>query len=537
MFSNVPLLGGRRFSTPFLYACVSGFGLLVSVLTLEISHRVALGNLAIWLYALVLMLPAILTVVSPNAGLVAVLVASLLSWAIPALIPQLSAFSADTTFAVAVLTAWVGLLFRVVFYRERLSATALRWPLVAFSLWVLLSFGWNYWHVPAGRSIFITGLKGLLTNAAFFLFAANALRREGALRRYLLIIVFASIPLSVVAYLQYGWLYLGLRYTAIHPALDTLGAHVTFGVRMAGTLSDAGILSFYYLVAVLLAVLFLCLPETGRRMRIALWCTLLFDVWPFLVTFTKSTLVVAFLALLVLAWMRRSWRVAVGTLVISAAGWAALTFIPFSSILANLGTNAIGYGLQQDGDLTQRLQFMRQCAGAIPGHALLGVGPLGSKLVTGVHCHSLPIEVATDFGLVGFVIFGWLLWRLSVLCWQARLEQPGTLLEGLGQTNVALLVAFGILAFLWPLINFTLPWFLSIEAVIVSGFLYPLAHPAGPPGVLAALPTAQQGETENIARVPAGARSSASSAGAKNAVSEEGETSLAPTTQEAAPES
>ncbi|HEY7124566.1 MAG TPA: hypothetical protein VH540_11485 [Ktedonobacterales bacterium] len=535
--NSSPLFEGRRFSAPFMYACVSGFGLLVSVLTLEISHHVALGNPAILLYALVLMLPAILTVLSPDAGLIAVLMAALLSWAIPALIPQLSAFSADTTFAVAVLTAWVGLLFRTWFYRERLSATFLRWPLVAFSLWVLLSFGWNYWHVPAGRSIFVTGLKGLLTTAAFFLFAANALRTEGALRRYLLVIVFASVPLSLVAYLQYGWLYFGLRYSTIHPALDTLAAHVTFGVRLAGTLSDAGILSFYYLVAVSLAVMFLCLPATGRRMRIALWCTILFDVWPFLVTFTKSTLVVAFLALLVLAWMRRSWRVALGTVVISAAGWAALTFIPFSSILANLGANALGYGLQQDGDLTQRLQFMRQCAGAIPGHALLGVGPLGSELVTGVHCHSLPIEVATDFGLVGFAIFGWLLWRLGVLCWRARLERPGTLLEGLGQTNIALLVGFGILAFVWPLINFTLPWFLSIEAVIVGGFLYPRSRQAGLPGASQALPTAQQGETENIARVPAGARSAASLAGAKNAGPGEGEPSFAPSTQESAPES
>ncbi len=489
--NSFPLSSGRRGAPLLAYAGVLVCGLLVSVLTLEISHRVALNQPAMLLYALFLTLPALITAVAPAAGLGAVLVAALLSWAIPALIPQLSAFSADTTFAVAVLTAWVGLLWRVVWQRERLSATALRWPLVAVSLWVLLSFGWNYWHVPAGRSIFVTGLKGLLTNAAFFLLAVNSLRTEAALRRYLLLIVFASLPLSLVAYLQYGWLYVGLRYSAIHPALDTLGAHVTFGVRMSGTLSDAGILSFYYVVAVLLAVMFLCLLETGQRLRLALWCTIAFDVWPFLVTFTKSTLVVAFLALLVLAWMRRSWRVALGTVVISAAGWAALTFIPFSSFLANLGVNAIGYGLQQDGDLTQRLQFMRQCAGAIPSHALLGTGPLGSELVTGVHCHSFPLEVATDFGLVGLAIFGWLLWRLCKLAWRARLADPNTLLGALGQTNIALLGAFGMLAFLWPLINFTLPWFLSLEAVIAGGFLYPLVYQSAQPERSAAVSLAQ----------------------------------------------
>jgi hypothetical protein len=514
MFGNSSTLsGGRRVSPPLMYVCVIGLGLLVSVLMLEVNHRVTLSNPAILLYALLLMLPALVTALLPAAGLSVVLVAALLSWAVPAVIPQLSAFGPDTTFAVAVLTASVGLLFRAWLYRDRLSATALRWPLVAFGLWVLLSFGWNYWHVPAGRSIFITGLKGVLTNTAFFLLAANALREERVLRRYLQVIVFASIPLSLVAYLQYGWLYFGLRYSAIHPALEKLAEHVTFGVRMAGTLSDAGILSFYYLVAVLLAVMFLCLPETGRSMRIALWCTILFDVWPFLVTFTKSTLVVALLGLLVLAWLRGSWRVAVGTVVISAAGWAALTFIPFSSILANLGVNAIGYGLQQDGDLTQRLQFMRQCAGAIPSHALLGTGPLGSKLVTGVHCHSLPIEVATDFGLVGLAIFGWLLWRLCVLAWRARLDRPGTFLDALGQANVALLVAFGVLAFLWPLINFTLPWFLSIEAVLVGGFLYPGAKPPVPPERSEAVLMAQPARAGTGFSVQASSRSS--SVGAK----------------------
>lgn len=513
------LAGGRRVAPPLVYAGVLISGLLVSVLTLEISHRVALSHPSLWLYALFLTLPALVTAVAPAAGLGAVLVAALLSWAIPALIPQLSAFSADTTFAVAVLTAWVGLLWRVALLRERLSATALRWPLVALSLWVLLSFGWNYWHVPAGRSIFITGFKGLLTNAAFFLLAANALRTAGALRRYLLLIVFASIPLSLVAYLQYGWLYVGLRYSTIHPALDTLGAHVTFGVRVAGTLSDAGILSFYYVVAVLLAVMFLCLPETGRRLRLALWCTILFDVWPFLVTFTKSTLVVAVLALLVLAWLRRSWRVALGTVIISAAGWAALTFIPFSSILANLGVNAIGYGLQQDGDLTQRLQFMRQCAGAIPSHALLGTGPLGSELVTGVHCHSFPLEVATDFGLVGLAIFGWLLWRLCVLAWRARLAGPNTLLGALGQANIALLAAFGVLAFLWPLINFTLPWFLSLEAVLVGGFLYPCRGQPAQPERSEAVPMAQP--PDGGPSQPIRARSAAASADASNSIRQE----------------
>jgi hypothetical protein len=534
MFGNsFPFSGGRRVSPPLLYAGVAGFGLLASVLTLEMSHHVALGNPVILVYALFLMLPAVVTAVAPAAGLAAVLVAALLSWAVPALVPQLSVFGTETTFAVAVLAAWVGLLGRAILYRERLSGTALRWSLVAFTLWVLLSFAWNYWQVPAGRSIFITGFKGWLTNVAFFLFAANVVRTERALRWYLLVVVFASVPLSLVAYLQYGWLYLGLRYSAIHPALDTLAAHVTFGIRVAGTLADAGNLSFYYLVTFVFATMLLCLPETGRRLRVALWCIIVFDVWPFLVTFTKSTLIVTFLTLLILAWLRRSWRAAVGTVVISAASWAALTLIPFSSFLANLGTNAIGNGVRENGDLTQRWQFMQACAGAIPSHALLGNGPLGSKLAIGTHCHSLPLELATDFGLVGLALFGWLVWRLCVVSWHARLSRPGTLFEALGQANITLVLAFGALGLLWPLTNYTLPWFWSIEAFIVGGFLYPIARQYAEPGVAAEVRVAQQGDAAGSA--PMGAGSAASSAGAENAAAS-GEIPLTASRQEPAPE-
>jgi hypothetical protein len=460
--------------------------LVVSLGALGASHQVALKNPVVIVFLLLLALPSLVAAARPAAGLAVLLVAALISWAVPALIPQLSALGPETTFGVAVLSSAIGLLLGSFDRRERLTGTPLLAPLAVCAAWIIITFAWNAWHT-SGSSHSPQFTVFVLLQGLFFLYAANAVRAEKTVWRLLYLLVFISIPISVIAYLQYGFRYLGIDYTAIHSALQTLAEHLTFKVRVAGTLSDAGILSFFYLTVFVIATALLCI-ERQRWLRVALLFTIAFTVWPFLVTFTKSTIVVVLLTLLVLAAMRRSWQVAVGSVVGAIAGWTALSLIPFSQFLANLGFHAFDYGLSGDGDITQRLHYMGQCAATVPGHLIFGLGPLGAQQITGSHCHSLPVEVVTDFGVIGVLLFGWLIWRVYLLSWRVfkagatgRLwllptAQPMDILGTLAQVNMALLVGFGVLALLWPLINFSIPWFWMMIALVVGGVLSPTAR-------------------------------------------------------------
>ncbi len=477
-----------------------GAGLLVSVAMLSLSHALALGNLVAIAFAILLMLPALVAAWSPAVGLAVVLAASLISAVVPVLIPQLTALGAESTFAIALLTAGVGLLLRSFYRRERLTGTPVLVPLLACGAWVLLSFAWNAWRDPAQRDLLISGFKGFATIALFFLYAANAVRTQKALRGVLLTLVFLSIPVSAVGYLQYARLYLGANYSAIHPGLEQLAENVTFKVRIASTLSETTILSLFYLVILILAVALL-FQERSRWLKAALALTIALDLWPFLLSFSKSTLIVALCAVLLLAWMRRSWVMAAGAALIGVLSVKAISLVP---VLADMGTHAISYGLnQQDGDITQRVTFMKECLASVPHHPVFGVGPLGSEIVTGVNCHSVPIELLTDFGVIGLALFGWLIWRVFGLSWRVPATPANTLQGTLAQTNRVLLLAFAVLALLWSLVNFTLPWLWCIVAVMVAGQVFP-ARPAGAdPAVLAvpslgdkvALPGAREGES------------------------------------------
>lgn len=475
--------------------------LLASVAVLGASHALALRDPIVIVFALLLAIPALVSMVAPAVALGLVLSVALISWAVPAVIPQLSSLGPETTYGITVLTAWIGLLVRAFQRRERLSATPLILPLALCCVWAVISFVANR-NALGGHSTLFTGF--LLLDAAFFLYAANAVRTERALRGVLLSIVFASIPVSVIAYLQYTWLYLGVSYKGVHPALEVLASNVTYDVRMAATLSDAGIASYYYLVVMVLGV-GLVVVERSRWVRVALLVTIAFDIWPFLVTFTKSSLVVVVLALLALAWMRRSWRMAASSVLVSAVAWAALTFIPFSASLANLGVNAVQYGVKSQGDLALRSQAILSCLKNVPKHPLFGAGPLGSIPVIGTHCHSLVPELLLDYGVIGTLLFGWLLWRALKPSWRARKVQSPFLLVT-AQMNLALLLAFAVLSFLWPLINFALPWWWCLIAIVAGGSLFRM-EPAAGPAVLAAAGNAADSASDAVrgSDTPAGA--------------------------------
>src|SRR5579859_3316448 len=424
-------------------------GLLVSVGVLSVSHAFALRTPVDIALAILLMLPAVVAVLSPAAGLGLVLAASLISSMAPVLIPQLAALGAESTFAIALLTAWVGLLLHSFYRRERLTGTPALAPLLACGVWALLSFAWNAWRAPAERDLLISGFKGFVTIALFFLYAANAVRTEKTLRGVLLTLVFLSIPVSAVAYLQYAHLYLGANYSAIHPALERLAENVTFKVRIASTLYETTILALFYLVILILAVALLFL-ERSRWLKSALALTIALDLWPFLLSFSKSTLIVALCAVFVLAWMRRSWVMAVGAALVGVLSAKAISLVP---VLADMSIHAISYGLnQQDGDITQRITFMKGCLASVPQHPVFGLGPLGSEIVTGVNCHSVPLELLTEFGVVGLALFGWLIWRVFALSWRVPASPSNTFRGTLAQTNRVLLLAFAVLALLWSLV-------------------------------------------------------------------------------------
>lgn len=461
-----------RFAPLLSYGIIVGLSLCVSFAALKSSHSPTLTNPVVIAFAILLVLPAIITAIAPAAGLMVVLTASLISWAVPALIPQLSALGPETTFGIAVLTAWIGLLVGGYVRGERLIATPLLVPLLVWNAWVLLSFLVNIQRAAQNQSTFFTVF--LLINTAFFVYVANAVKNEQSARRVLLMLVFSSVPLSLVAYLQYGQRYLGFNYSAIHPALETLAEHVTYTVRVAGTLSDATLFSFYYLVVFLLAAVFVAV-ERQRKLRVALFITIAFDIWPFMVTFTKSTLAVTTLALLVFAWVRRDWHMALGSVLISAAAWVALAVIPFSSFMGHQALHAI-----EGEDVNLRIVHMQQCLAAAPSHALFGLGPLGAVEITGSHCHSLPLDLLVDFGVIGTVLYGWFVWRVVKLSWRVLRSQQSALLKALAQANLALLLAFGVLALFWPLVNFPMPWFWVIVALVAGGGLYQLDARAQP---------------------------------------------------------
>lgn len=448
------------------YGVVTGLGLLISLAMLAVSHGLILTDPVVLFFAVVLALPAVVTLVAPAAGVAMVLIAALISWDIPALIPQLAALGSESTFAIALLAAWGGMLARVYFDREELTQTPLFKLIVLCGIWTLISFAWNFWQGPTDRSTLIDGLKGLASTALFFLLVANAVRTEKALRVVLYTIVVASIPVSVAGYLQYGWRYMGLDYSGIHPAIQKLAEHITFSYRIAGTLSETTILSMYYLVVVVLAVALFCV-ERSRRLRVLLLATLAFDLWPFLVDYTKSTLIIALFALLALAWMRKSWRLAAISTIATGASYMLLTLNP---VFKTMATHVVEYGMDKDtGDIAQRYQFMGNCLASIPSHPVFGLGPGGSVVVTGVNCHDVPLELATNLGIVGLALFGWLIYRVYRLSWGVPLRQSQTLFGTLAQANMALLLAFGVLAVIWSLTSFTLPWLWCIVALVVGG--------------------------------------------------------------------
>lgn len=464
-------LPAARPSRGVILACYGGsmlLSLLVCIAVLKSSHGLSFADPAVLAFTLLLLLPAITTAVTPAAGLGLVLVVSLISWAVPALIPQLSSLGAETTFGIAVLTAWIGLLTHAFLRRKRLLPTPFLLPLLAWNAWALISFVWNIHYAGVDHNSLFTVF--LLIDTAFFVFAANAVRTESALRRVLLTLVFTSIPLSVIAYLQYAGRYLGVNYTVIHPGLEALASNLSYTVRVAGTLSDATLFSFYYLVIFVLALAFF-VAEQRRGLRVALAFTIAFDIWPFMVTFTKSTIIAILLALFVFAWLRRSWKFAISSALVSAASWLALTYIPFSSFLAGLGAHAA-----QGEDVTARLNVMKQCAGLAPQYVIFGSGPLGATRFTGSHCHDLPLELLLDYGVPGTLLFGWFVWVIAKISWRALSINAGPMQRALAQANMALLLGFAVLALLWPLVNLPLAWYWGVVAVLLGGGVYQQAR-------------------------------------------------------------
>ena len=458
----------RQLPALIYYGAVTIAALLISLVALEVSHKLALTDPVVVFYALLLALPALVTARAPALGLALVLVAALLSWAVPALIPQLYSLGPETTFGVTVLTAWAGLLMYTYKRRERLIWTPILLPLLAWNAWVLLSFVVNIHSAASNHSTLFTVF--LLIDTAFFVLVANAVRTERAMRWLLLALVFSSIPLSLVAYLQYSQRYIGINYTAVHPGLEKLAENLSYTVRVAGTLADATLFSVYYLVVFVLATAFLVI-EQQRRLRLALALTIAFDIWPFLMTFTKSTLIVIVLTLLVFAWLRRSWRVAIISMVVSAVSWLALATIPLTSYFTQQAASA---AQGQGEDLSQRVQFIRACAAAAPSHALFGLGPLGATSITGSHCHSLPPELLVDFGVIGTLLFCWFAWRVARLSWRASQAPPQTFQGVLAQANLALLIGMALMSLLWPLVNFPLAWYWVVVVLVVGGGIYQL---------------------------------------------------------------
>lgn len=466
-------IADRRLPAVIYYGIIFIASLLISMAALIASHKLTLSDPVVIIFILLLVLPAIVTAIAPALGLAVVLLASLLSWAVPALIPQLSSLGPETTFGIAVLTAWAGLLVYAYERRQRLIWTPLLLPLLAWNAWVLISFVLNIHSAASLHNTLFTVF--LLIDTAFFVFVANTIHTERALRRLLLALIFSSIPLSLIAYLQYSQRYIGVNYTAIHPGLEKLAENLTYTVRVAGTLADATLFSVYYLVVFVLATAFLVI-EQQRKLRIALALTIVFDIWPFLMTFTKSTLIAIVLAFLAFAWLRRSWRVAVVSMLVSAISWLALTVIPATSFFAKQGVN-----LTQGEDFAQRIQLMKQCAAAAPSHALFGLGPLGAAEVTslsgaaGSHCHSLPLQLLVDYGVPGTLLFCWFVWRVAAHSWRASQADPQTFRGALAQANLAMLVGMAVMALLWPLVNFPLAWYWVVVVLVIGGGVYNLA--------------------------------------------------------------
>jgi hypothetical protein len=483
-------------------ACYGGtvlLSLLVCIAALKSSHGLSFTDPVVLAFTLLLLLPAIITAVAPAAGLGLVLAVSLISWAVPALLPQLSSLGPETTFGIAVLTAWIGLLAHAFLRRVRLLPTPFLVPLLAWNAWALISFVWNRQYAGVDHSTLYTVF--LLIDTAFFVFAANAVRTESALRRVLLTLVFTSIPLSVIAYLQYAGRYLGVNYAAIHPGLEALASNLSYAVRVAGTLSDATLFSFYYLVIFVLAAAFLVI-EQRRGLRLALALTIAFDIWPFMVTFTKSTIIAILLALFVFAWLRRSWKIAITSALVSAASWLALTYIPFTAFLAKQGVNAA-----QGQDAADRWTVMKQCAGLAPHYAIFGSGPLGATRFTSSHCHDLPLELLLDYGLPGTLLFGWFAWVVAKRSWQALSINVGPMQRALAQANMVLLLGFAVLALLWPLTNYPLAWYWGVVAVLLGGGVYQQARATSPgAGAQPASVEADSQQREGRTRVSIGER-------------------------------
>ena len=142
----------------------------------------------------------------------------------------------------------------------------------------------------------------------------------------------------------------------------------------------------------------------------------------------------------------------------ASLAWTAVTVVPGAAPARPL---AVGRGprvVPPQVVVLGRLTLWRAALGLVAAHPLFGVGPDNFRLSYGpyvgqanpdprVHSNSMYLEWLTGAGLVGLLVFGWLLWRAEYVIRSARTTLPAraaSLYAGVAGAGVAVL-AHGLL--------------------------------------------------------------------------------------------
>lgn len=138
----------------------------------------------------------------------------------------------------------------------------------------------------------------------------------------------------------------------------------------------------------------------------------------------------------------------------NALTWTTVDVIPGAAVARPL---AVGRGprvVPPQDVVLGRLTLWRAALGVFAAHPLFGVGPDNFRLTYGphvgqanpdprVHSNSMYLEWLTGSGLVGLLVFGWLLWRAEHVTRRTRAWLPqsaSSLYAGVAAAGVAVLV-------------------------------------------------------------------------------------------------